>query len=96
VKKIHARQVAARPGEVGDEPKPDRVYSDDEDDGDRRGCRLGRQRRSGTSGHHDHGNLPANQFGRQRRQPIELIVGRAVFDRHVLALDRAAVFEALA
>ena len=43
----------------------------------------------------DHGDLPANQIGRQRRQPIELILGPAVFDRHVLALDIAGVFEAL-
>ena len=94
--KIDACQVAARPGEAGDKTKLDRVFGDDEDDGDRRGCRLGRQRRSGTSGRDDHGDLPANQFGRQRRQPIDLVLGPAVFDRHVLALDIAGVFEALA
>ena len=37
----------------------------------------------------DHGDLPANQFGRQRRQPIDLILRPAVFDRHILALDIA-------
>ena len=36
------------------------------------------------------------RFGRQRRQPIDLILGPAVFDRHVLALDIAGVLEALA
>ena len=40
-----------------------------------------------TSGRDDHGDLSANQFGRQRRQSIELVLGPAVFDRHVLALD---------
>ena len=50
----------------------------------------------GTSGRDDHGDLPANQFGRQRRQPIELILGPAVFDRHVLALDIAGLLQALA
>ena len=69
---------------------------DVEDDGDRRGCRLGRERRSGTAGRDDHGDLSANQFGRQRRQSIDLILRPAVFDRHVLALDIAGVFEALA
>ena len=49
-----------------------------------------------TSARGDHGNPSANQFGRQRRQPIELILGPAVFDRDVLALDIAGVFEALA
>ena len=96
VEKIDTCQVAARPGEAGDKTKPDRVVADDEDDGDRRGCRLGRERRSGASGRGDHGDLPANQFGRQRRQSIELILGPAVFDRHVLALDIAGVFQALA
>ena len=49
-----------------------------------------------TSGRDDHGDLSANQFGRQRRQPIELILGPAVFDRHVLALDIAGLLQALA
>ena len=35
----------------------------------------------------DHGHPPADQFGRQRRQPIVLIVRPAVFDRDVPALD---------
>jgi hypothetical protein len=39
--------------------------------------------------------LPANQFGRQRRQPVDLILGPAVFNRHVLVFD-TGVFEALA
>ena len=44
---IDACQVAARPGKAGDKTKLDRVFADVEDDGDRRGCRLGRQRRRG-------------------------------------------------
>ncbi len=95
VEKIDSCQVAARPGEAGDKSEPDRVFGDDEHDGDRRGRRLGRQCRSEISGG-DHRDLSANQFGRQRRQSIELSVGRAIFDRHVLALGEANVFEALA
>ena len=49
-----------------------------------------------TSGRDDHGDLSANQIGRQRRQPIDLILGPAVFDRHVLALDIAGLLQALA
>jgi hypothetical protein len=30
-----------------------------------------------------------NQLVRQRRQPLDLMVGPAVFDRHVLALGNA-------
>jgi hypothetical protein len=43
-KKIDTCHVAARPGEAGDKTKPDRVFADQEDDRDRRGCRLGRER----------------------------------------------------
>ena len=48
------------------------------------------------AGRGDHGDLAANQFGRQRRQSIHLILGPAVFDRYVLALDVAALLQALA
>ena len=63
--------------------------------GGRRGCRLGSERRISAS-RGDHGDLSANQFGRQFRQSIELILGPAVFDGHVLALDVAAILQALA
>ena len=57
---------------------------------------LAAQRRRRRSGRGDHGDPSANQFGRQRRQSIDLILGPAVFDRHVLALDIAGVLQALA
>ena len=41
--KIDPRQVAAGPGEACDQTQPNRVFGNAEDDGDRRGCRLGRQ-----------------------------------------------------
>ena len=44
--KIDACQVAARPGEAGDQTKPDRVVADSENDRNCRGCRLGRQCRA--------------------------------------------------
>ena len=96
VNKIDPGQVAARPGEAGDKPELYRVFGDDEDYGDRRGCRLARERGGGPSGRGDHGDPPANQFGRQRRQPIELTFRPTVLDRHVLAFDVAGLLEALA
>jgi len=42
------------------------------------------------------GDPAANEVGRQRRQPIHLILGPAVFNRDVLALDIAGVLQALA
>ena len=96
IENIDACQVAVRPGEAGDKAKPDRVFGDDKDDGDRRGCRLGREWCYGASGRDDHSDLPANQFGRQWRQPIVLTFGPPVFDRHVLAFDITSLLQALA
>src|SRR5262245_36526801 len=89
LKKIDPRQIAARPIEARNKPELHGVRGDAEDDRDRRGCRLGCECRSGTSGRNDYRYLPANQFGRQLRQPLELTLGPAIFDRHVLALDIA-------
>ncbi len=79
--KIDTCEVAARPGEAGDKTKLNRVFGGGEDNGDRRGRRLGRQHHSGTSERCDHRDLAANQVDRKRRQPIDLILGPAVFDR---------------
>jgi len=92
---IDTCQVAAGSGEAGDKTKPDRVVGREKDDGDPRGCRLGRQRRRGTGGSDDHANLLANQFSRQFRQAIVLPTGPAIYDRYVLALDIAVLLQAL-
>ena len=44
----------------------------------------------------DHGDPLAYYVGGERRQPFELIMGEAVFDRHILALDIACVAQTLA
>src|SRR5215467_7571432 len=64
---IDPSQVATRPGEVGDKTVSDWVVADDEDDGDRRSCGLGCDRRSRTSRRDDHRDPPTNQIGRQAR-----------------------------
>src|SRR5215475_12722028 len=92
---INTRCVTAWSGEAGDETEPDRVFVDDKDNRDRRSCCLGRQRRSGTSGHRDHRNSSASQIGRERRQSIDLILGPAVFNHYILTLDNVCRFEAL-
>jgi hypothetical protein len=84
---IDTCQVAAWPGKVGDKTEPDRIVGNYEDDGDRRGCRLGRQSRRVASGRGDDGDLPPNQLGRQRRQPIVSALRPAVLVRHVLTFD---------
>src|SRR5262245_20050521 len=95
-KKVDPCQVAARPGEAGHKTELNRVFADDESDWDRCGGRLGRKRHSDASARGDYRDLSANQFGSQHREPIELILGPAVYDRHVLALDVAGVLQALA
>src|SRR5215510_14071461 len=93
--KVDPRQVAARPGEAGDKTEPDRVLGRNKGDRDRRGCRLGSGRRGGRA-RDDYGDLSANQFSRQLRQSIVLVLGEAVDDYYVLALHMADVFEAQA
>src|SRR5262245_7637547 len=61
-----------------------------------RGCRLGREHGRDPAGRGDHGDSPAHQFCRQRRQSIQLTLRPAVLHRHVVALDITGVLEALA
>src|SRR5262245_44494764 len=93
--KIDAREITPGPGEARDQTELDGVGTDIEHDGDRRGCRLGLQRRMRTPSS-DHSNASPNQFGGERRQPLGLVLGPAVFDRHVLAFYEARVLDALA
>jgi hypothetical protein len=94
-KEIDTCRIAARPGDAGDESKPDRVLWYGEDDGNGRSCCL-RCKGRRSVGRGDHGDLSANQLGRKFGQPLELTFGEAVIDRHVLALDKADVPEPLA
>jgi len=94
-KKIDTRQIATRASQAADKPEPDRIIARAEDDGNRRGRGLSRQSGRGAE-RGDHGDPSANQFSRQRREPVGLIIRPAVFDRHVLTVDIAGVLEALA
>src|SRR6516165_3181172 len=93
--KVDPCQVATRPGEAGDKTKPDWVFGGNEGDRDGRGCRLDSGRRGGRA-RGDYSDLSANQFGRQLRQSIVLVLGEAIDDCYVLALHIANLFEALA
>ena len=93
---IDSGRVAAGPGEAGDQTELDRVLGDAEGNRNGRGRRLGRECRCRAPRHRDEAHLPANQIGHQGRKPIELVVGRAGVDRHVLALDVADFGEAAA
>src|SRR5262245_16891069 len=94
--KVDPGRVAARTRETGDEIECDRVFAHAEDDGNYGSCGLGDQRWSPTSRRDDHGHLPADQIRGQRRQPIDLIFGPAIFDRYIYALDVARLPQSLA
>jgi hypothetical protein len=93
---VDPRQIATGSGNAGDKAKPHRVFGHAKDDRDCRGCRLGRERRRGTSSRNYDGDLSANQFRRQLRQSVDLIAAPAVLNANRLALDIAGIGEALA
>src|SRR5262245_32934540 len=87
--------VAARPIHARDQAELDRIVSDAKRDGYRacggfRGerCRS-RKRRC------DHHHLPLHEIGRQSRQALVSLLGPAIFDRDVVAVDVAVVCQAL-
>src|SRR5262249_43281263 len=53
-------------------------------------------KRGGRAQGGDRNHPGTNQLVRQRRQTLDLLVGPAVFDRHVLALDEPRLLQALA
>src|SRR5262249_12143753 len=91
----NAGGVAARPSEVRNEANSHRVLTGQKHDGDRRRCRPGCEYRRYAS-RSDYGNLTMNKISRQHWQSIKLILGPAVFYRHVLAHDVASLLQALA
>jgi hypothetical protein len=89
---VYACHVSARPAVARHEPQLDWIAADGEDDRDRRGRGLGRERRRVAAGRNYHGHRPACEFCRQRRQSIVVTLRPAVFDRHVPAFG-ITVFE---
>src|SRR4029077_18360968 len=71
-----------------------RIAPGREHDRDRGGCSFRRKR--GIEVADDRGHRPAKHIGHPRWQPIELIVGPAVFDCDILALYEARFLQALA
>src|SRR5438477_8227884 len=59
------RDIAARPREAGDEPAPNRIANNSEDNGDRPSRLLGHTGGKCAWGGHDDIHLERNQFGRK-------------------------------
>ncbi len=90
-----ARDVPARPREAGDKPGCQRIPHMRHDDGDRRGCVLGRMARLGPRRDDDIHREP-NQLGRQVGEPIVVSLRPAVLDGDGLSLHVAKLAQALA
>ena len=63
---------------------------------DNRNCRRRRpwrQRRGGVG--HDHSGRTADQFGRQQRQLVRLVVRIPIFDNDVLPFDKTSLLQTL-
>src|SRR6202040_2644597 len=89
-----AREVAARPGETGDQTIPDCVAAG-EDDWDRRRCVFRRVcRRDADS--YDHIDFAANKVCGQGGQRIIATLRPPEFYRQVLSLDIAGFAQSLA
>ena len=56
---------------------------------------IGGQGSLRASSGHDHINLERNQFGRKRGEPLELPLGRSVFNDDVATLDVTEVTQSL-
>jgi hypothetical protein len=89
VQRRHAREVAARAVQAGNEAKLDRVDPGIEHDRNRRGRRPGRKcrKKSSRRGNHDH--LATNQVGREFRQAFVVAFRPSILDQHIEALDIA-------
>ena len=61
---IDASHIAARPGKAVDQPHPDGVFADDEDNGGRRGRSFGRKR-SSVDERGDHGHTSADKVSHE-------------------------------
>src|SRR5499433_214554 len=94
--KVDAGRVAAGPGEAGDEAEPDRVFGNTEHDGNRHARRLHHGRQIIAAYAYNYRRTPADQIRCQCRQPVELIFRPTVFDRDILALAKAGLFQTFA
>src|SRR6516164_5820354 len=91
----HARRVAARTSEVGDETELNRIRTNAEHDRDCRGRGLCRERRR-DGNCDDHCYLTAHQLRRHFRQSAVVPLCPTVLDRYVLPLQIAGLGQTLA
>jgi len=94
-KVVYAGDVAPGSIEAVDETKLYRIGADAEDDGNRAGRSLGRERRCRAARCGDDSHLALDKLGHQCRHTIELILSPTIFDYDVAAIDETGFAEAL-
>ena len=87
--------MTTRPVETVNKALLDRIGARQEDDRNRRSCRLGRQGRRRARDAGDNGHLSTDQISGQCRQSIVATLRPAILDRHVAALNIAGFAQAL-
>jgi len=91
--KSDAGGVAARPAETGDQARSDRIETSREDDRDRRTCGLDSRHRNAVG--NDNGRLSAHEFCCHLKNPVIPIIGPAILDGDVLALDESGLVQTM-
>ena len=94
-KVVYAGDVAPGSIEAVDETKLYRIGADAEDDGNRAGRSLGRERRCRAARCGDDSHSALDKLGHQCRHTIELILSPTIFDYDVAAIDETGFAEAL-
>src|SRR5262249_52877817 len=92
----HARDIAARSADAGNESRGDRVGAGRKDDRDRRGCSPCGQRGERPTACENDRDLLFDQLRCHRLEPVILVIGPAIFDCDVLALNIASFGQAFA
>src|SRR5262249_6108095 len=94
-KEVDPGRVAAGPGKAGDKTELDRVLIDAEDDRNRLGGSLGRERRVRVSRRRDRAHLTLDEIGRQFRNPVIAAFRPTILDGDITTLDIPGLRQAL-
>src|SRR5262249_8123488 len=94
-KVVYAGNVARGSIKAVDETKLYRIGADAEDDGNRAGRSLGRERCCRAARCGDDGHLALHKLGHQCRHAIELILSPTIFDYNIAAIDETGFAETL-
>src|SRR5262245_7175842 len=92
---VYAGNVARGSIKAIDETKLYWIGADAEDDGNRAGRSLGRERCCRAARCGDDGHLALHKLGHQCRHAIELVLSPTIFDYNIAAIDETGFAEAL-